>query len=122
MGMYVGLEAEQYDREYKDKDLLKRIFHYFSPYNRSMAIVILFLTIASLTYAFVPVLVSTVINNLDTNRNVLYLFFLLSVILILNLSSWVFNYVTIRYGSQVIANVVLDLRQDSGSAVLNHDI
>ena len=122
MGMYVGLEAEQYDREYKDKDLLKRIFHYFSPYNRSMAIVILFLTIASLTYAFVPVLVSTVINNLDTNRNVLYLFFLLSVILILNLSSWVFNYVTIRYGSQVIANVVLDLRQDAGSAVLNHDL
>ena len=120
--MYVGLEAEQYDREYKDKDLLKRIFHYFSPYNRSMAIVILFLTIASLTYAFVPVLVSTVINNLDTNRNVLYLFFLLSVILILNLSSWVFNYVTIRYGSQVIANVVLDLRQDAGSAVLNHDL
>ncbi len=122
MGMYVGLEAEQYDREYKDKDLLKRIFHYFSPYNRSMAIVILFLTISSLTYAFVPVLVSTVINNLDTNRNVLYLFFLLSVILILNLSSWFFNYFTIRYGSQVIANVVLDLRQDAGSAVLNHDL
>lgn len=122
MGMYVGLEAEEYDRVYKDKVLIKRIFHYFSPYNRSMAIVILFLTISSLTYAFVPVLVSTVINNLDTNRNVLYLFFLLSVILILNLFSWVFNYITIRYGSQVIANVVLDLRRDAGSAVLNHDL
>ena len=122
MGMYIGLEAEEYDRVYKDKVLIKRIFHYFSPYNRLMAFVILFLTIASLTYAFVPVLVSTVINNLGTNRNILNLFFLLSVILILNLFSWVFNYVTIRCGSVVIANVCLDLRRDAASAVLNHDL
>jgi len=122
MGMYVGLEAEEYDRVYKDRVLLKRIFHYFSPYKRSMAIVILFLTISSLTYTFVPVLVSIAINNLETNRNISYLSFLLSVILILNLFSWVFNYFTIRYSSQVIGNVVLDLRRDAGQAVLNHDL
>ena len=122
MGMYVGLEAEEYDRIYKDKVLLKRIFHYFGPYKRSMAIVILFLTISSLTYAFVPVLVSIVINNLETNRNILYLTFLLSIILGLNLFSWVFNYFTVRFSVHVIANVVLDLRKDAGQAVLNHDL
>jgi len=122
MGMYVGLEAEEYDRIYKDKVLLKRIFHYFGPYKRSMAIVILFLTISSLTYAFVPVLVSIAINNLETNRNILYLTFLLSVILGLNLFSWVFNYYTVRFSVHVIANVVLDLRKDAGQAVLNHDL
>jgi ABC-type multidrug transport system fused ATPase/permease subunit len=122
MGMYVGLEAEEYDRVYKDKVLLKRIFHYFSPYKRSMVTVILFLTISSLTYAFVPVLVSTAINNLETNRNLSYLILLVSVILILNLFSWVFNYFTVRYATNVIGNVVLDLRQDAGQAVLNHDL
>ncbi len=122
MGMYVGLEAEEYDREFRDKVLLKRIFHYFSPYKRSMAIVILFLTISTLTYAFVPILVSIAINSLETNRNISYLFFLLTIILILNLLSWVFNYFTIRYSSQVIGNVVLDLRKDAGTAVLNHDL
>ncbi|MFX0043106.1 MAG: ABC transporter ATP-binding protein [Candidatus Hodarchaeota archaeon] len=122
MGMYVGLEAEEYDRVYKDKILLKRIFHYFSPYKRSMGIVILFLTIASLTYAFVPVLVSLAINSLETNRNIFYLFLLLSVILILNLLSWVFNYFTIKYSVHVIGNVVLDLRRDAGQAILNHDL
>jgi len=81
MGMYVGLEAEEYDRVYKDKALIKRIFHYFSPYKRSMVIVILFLTISSLTYAFVPVLVSIAINNLETIRNISYLFLLISLIL-----------------------------------------
>ncbi|MFX1592944.1 MAG: ABC transporter ATP-binding protein, partial [Promethearchaeota archaeon] len=122
MGMYVGLEAEEYDRTYKDKILLKRIFHYFSPYKRSMAIVILFLTISSLTYAIVPVLVSIAINNLETIRNLLYIIFLLSIILGLNLFSWVFNYFTVRYSAQVIGNVVLDLRKNAGQAVLNHDL
>ena len=122
MGMYIGLEAESYDKVYKDKVLLKRIFHYFRPYKRSMAVVILFLTISSLTYAFVPVLVSLAINNLETIRNISYLFFLLSVILILNLLSWVFNYFTVKYSVQVIGNVVLDLRRDAGQAVLNHDL
>ncbi|MFX1320132.1 MAG: ABC transporter ATP-binding protein [Promethearchaeota archaeon] len=122
MGMYVGLEAEEYDRVYKDKILLKRIFHYFSPYKRSMGIVILFLTISSLTYAFVPVLVSISINSLETNRNIFYLLLLISTILILNLFSWVFNYFTIKYSVDVIGNVVLDLRRDAGRAILNHDL
>ncbi|MFX1570473.1 MAG: ABC transporter ATP-binding protein [Promethearchaeota archaeon] len=122
MGMYVGLEAEEYDRVYKDKVLLKRIFRYFSPYKRSMAIVILFLTISSLTYSFVPVLVSRAINILETVRNVLSLVFLISIILIINSLSWVFNYFTTRYAAQVIGNVVLDLRRDAGQAVLNHDL
>jgi len=122
MGMYVGLEAEEYDREFRDKVLLKRIFHYFSPYKRSMAIVILFLTISSLSYSFIPILVSTAINNLETYRNIYYLFFLVSIILVINLFSWVFNYFTIKYSVQVIGNVVLDLRRDAGQAVLNHDL
>ncbi len=120
--MMVGLEAEEYDRVYKDKVLLKRIFHYFGPYKRSMAIVILFLTIASLASAFVPILISTAINNLETIRNIPYIFFLLSLILIINLLSWVFNYFTTRYAVEVIGNVVLDLRKDAGQAVLNHDL
>lgn len=122
MGMYVGLESEEYDREYPDKILLKRIFHYFSPYKRSMSIVILFLTISSFTSAFVPVLVSISINNLETNRNISYFFLLLSAILILNLFTWVFNYFTVKYSVDVIGNVVLDLRRDAGQAILNHDL
>lgn len=122
MGMYVGLDAESYDRKYKDRVLLKRIFHYFSPYKRSMVIVIFFLTISSLSSAFVPVLVSTAINNLESNRNIIYLIFLLIFILILNLSTWIFNYFTVNHSAYVIGNVVLDLRRDAGQAVLNHDL
>jgi ATP-binding cassette subfamily B protein len=116
------LEAEEYDRKYKDRKLLRRIFAYFRPYKRSMAIVIFFITISSLTSAFVPVLISVIINNLETNRNVIYITFIVSFILILNLSSWVFNYFQQRHAFRVIGGVMLDLRKDATSAVLNHDL
>ncbi len=122
MGMYVGLEAEIYDRIYKDRVLLKRIVKYFAPYKKLMILVIFFLTISSLSSSFVPVLASISINNLETNRNLIYLIFTLSLILFLNLLSWVFNYFLYRYTTQVIGDVVLDLRRDAGRAVLNHDL
>ncbi|MFX1380314.1 MAG: ABC transporter ATP-binding protein [Promethearchaeota archaeon] len=116
------LEAEEYDRKYKDRTLLKRILGYFSSYKRSMAIVILFITISSLTSAFVPVLISIIINNLETNRNAFYIVFIVSIILILNLLSWVFNYFQQRYAFRVIGGVMLDLRKDATNSVLNHDL
>ncbi|MFX1259937.1 MAG: ABC transporter transmembrane domain-containing protein, partial [Promethearchaeota archaeon] len=122
MGMYIGLESEEYDRIFRDRDLLKRIFHYFSPYKRIMILVILFLAISSLSNSFVPILVRLALNNLSSNRNVYYLIYLLSIILVLHLLTWLFNYITVRYASQVIANVVLDLRGDAGQAVLTHDL
>jgi ATP-binding cassette subfamily B protein len=116
------LEAEEYDREFSDRKLLKRILSYFKPYKRSMGIVIVFITISSLTSAFVPVLISVIINNLETNRNSFYIIFVVSIILVLNLSSWVFNYFQQRYSFRVIGGVVLDLRKDATSAVLEHDL
>jgi ATP-binding cassette subfamily B protein len=117
-----ALDAEEYDRKYKDRLLFKRILGYFSSYKRSMAIVILFITISSLTSAFVPVLISVIINNLETNRNTFYIIFIISIILMLNLLSWVFNYFQQRYAFRVIGGVMLDLRKDATNAVLNHDL
>jgi len=116
------LEAEEYDREFSDRVLLKRIFSYFRPYRRSMTIVILTIFISSITSAFVPVLTSIIINNLETNRNAFYIFSVIIIILIFNLLSYVFNYFQQRYAFRVIGGVVLDLRKDAVDAVLNHDL
>ncbi|MFX1469366.1 MAG: ABC transporter ATP-binding protein, partial [Promethearchaeota archaeon] len=117
-----NLEAEEYDREFSDRVLLKRIFSYFRPYKRSMTIVIFIIVISSITSAFVPVLTSIIINNLETNRNVFYIFAVIIIILIFNLLSYVFNYLQQRYAFRIIGGVVLDLRKDAVDAVLNHDL
>ncbi|MFX1417611.1 MAG: ABC transporter ATP-binding protein [Promethearchaeota archaeon] len=117
-----NLEAEEYDREFDDRVLLKRIFSYFGPYKRFMIIVILTIVISSVTSGFVPVLTSIIINNLETNRNAFYIFAVIIIILIFNLLSYVFNYLQQRFAFRVIGGVVLDLRKDAVDAVLNHDL
>jgi ABC-type multidrug transport system fused ATPase/permease subunit len=119
---WYGLEAEKYDRMYKDKELINRIFRYFRPYRRSMAIVVFFLTITAFTYAAIPILTSMAISNLESNRDPLYLFIVIVLIFSLNFLSWVFNYVRQKYSSEIIGDIVLDLRESANVAVLDRDL
>jgi len=118
----VGLEAEEYDRKYQDKVLLKRIVSYFSPYKRTMLLVIFFLTISSLTTAFQPIIASLIISNLETAPDLIYVLFLILIIFIFNISSWVFNYIRQIYSNRVIGSIVLDIRKDAHKSVVNHDL
>ncbi len=118
----MGLEAEEYDRKYQDKDLLKRIVSYFSPYKRALLLVIFFLTISSLTVAFQPIIVSLIISNLETTPDLVYILFLIFIIFTFSISSWVFNYIRQIYSNRVIGSVVLDIRRDAHQSVVNHDL
>ncbi len=120
--MWVGLEAEEYDREFSDRALIKRILQYFSPYKRPMGFVVFLLTIASLSSSLIPILTTIVLNNIETNRNVVYIIFVITLTFTLNILGWVFNYFRRRKISTIIGDVVLDLRRDAGEAVLNHDL
>lgn len=120
---WVGLEAEEYDKfVYKDRDLLKRIISYFTPYKKYLSIVIVFLTLSSITYAFVPLITSIAISNLESSLNLFYFSFLIILIFLLNILSYVFNYFTQKNSSRAIGNVVYDLRKDATNSVLNHDL
>ncbi|MHA2122629.1 MAG: ABC transporter ATP-binding protein [Promethearchaeota archaeon] len=120
--MWVGLEAEEYDRVYADKVLVKRILQYFGAYKRSMFSVISLLTLSSISGSFVPILTSRILDNIDTSRNVFYIIAVIIIIFALNSLGWVFNYFLQRRTSRIIADVVLNLRKDAGMAVLNHDL
>ena len=119
---FIGLEAEEYDRKYSDKELLSRIFTYFLPYKREMSIVSITLTISSLVSALVPILSAILLNDLTINQNSNNLILLLFIILISNLLSYVFNYLNWNYSAKALGNVLLDLRKDAATAVLEHDL
>ncbi|MHA1671928.1 MAG: ABC transporter ATP-binding protein [Promethearchaeota archaeon] len=118
----MGLEAEEYDRKYQDRDLLKRIISYFSPYKREMFIVIFFLTISSLTTAFQPIIMSLIISNLETSPDLIYVLILILIIFVFNISSYLFNYIRQIYSNRIIGSVVLDIRKDAHKSVVNHDL
>ena len=122
MGYQIGLEAEEYDREYQDRKLVGRILSYFKPYKKPMLVVVIFLTIGSLTTAFVPVLISLIINTIATSRDPFLLILAISLIFLFNFSGWIFNYFQSKNTAQVVGDVVLDIRKDANQAVLNHDL
>jgi ABC-type multidrug transport system fused ATPase/permease subunit len=119
---YIGLEAEEYDRKYSDKELIKRIFNYFRIYKRQMVIVSITVTISSLVSGLVPILSSIALNMLTSDRNILNIILLLFFILVFNLLSYVFNYFNWTYSARAVGNVLLDLRDDAVKAVLEHDL
>ena len=122
MGFHFGLDAEEYDRLYTDRELLKRVLTFFSPYKRSIIIVISFLTLTSFATALVPILLAEAVSILETSRDPLSLLMILIFTLILNLLGWVFNYFRQIHSSRVIGDVVLDLRRNVDEVVLNHDL
>ncbi|MFX0064652.1 MAG: ABC transporter ATP-binding protein [Candidatus Hermodarchaeota archaeon] len=122
MGFMSSLGAEEYDRQYKDKDLVRRILFYFRPYKRSMGIVVLFLTLTSIANAVVPFLLREALNSLETSKDFILLLSLIVIALIMNLSGWVFNYFRQIHSARAVGDVVLDLRRDVTQAVLNHDL
>jgi ABC-type multidrug transport system fused ATPase/permease subunit len=120
--VWVGLEAEEYDREIKNKTLLKRIFGYFKPYKKYMGIVILFLILSSITTSFIPLITSIAINNLAADPTLISFIFLIGLIFLLNILVFVFNYFRQINSAKALGYVELDLRKDATNSVLNHDL
>lgn len=120
--MWVGLEAEEYDREIRDRNLLKRIFKYFKPYRKYIYIVIFLLILSSLSNSFVPLITSIAINNLAAEPSLFSFILLIGMIFILNISTYVFNYFRYINATKAIGNVELDLRENATKSVLEHDL
>ncbi|TXT59180.1 MAG: putative ABC transporter ATP-binding protein [Promethearchaeota archaeon] len=122
MAFHLGLEAEEYDRKFTDRNLLKRVLTYFKPYKKSMAVVIVFLALYSLSDSLIPIFTRAAINSLEQTKDFSYLVVIIVVILVINLLNFVFNYFRQKNSAKVIGNVLLDLRRDAADAVLNHDL
>ncbi len=126
MGFGIGLGAEEYDRVYKDRDLVNRVLSYFQPYKKMMLIVIIFLFLQSFTNSLIPIISREAINGLEQKQTLeeqqLYIYILILFTLILNVLVWVFNYFRQIYTAIIIGDVVLDLRRDVNKSVLNNDL
>ncbi len=122
MGFGLGLGSEEYDRIYRDRDLVRRIVSYFVDHKLQMSVVIIFLTLTSFVNSLSPLLSREAINELESTRDWSYLLLLILLTFTLNGFGWIFNYFRQRNSSLVIGDVVLKLRQDVNAAVLNHDL
>ncbi len=120
--VYFGLDAEEYDRKYKDKELLRRISKYFKKYKKSMMIVIFIVALASLVSGSIPFLMSRVIKLLELDSDVSTLILVIVTIFLFNILGFIFNFINQTYTARVVNKVVNDLREDVNHSVLMQDM
>ena len=68
---YYGLDAEEYDRIYSDKQLLSRIIKIFKPYRKSMFVVAVFMVLNSISFGAIPLLTREIIEQLDQSNYII---------------------------------------------------
>jgi ABC-type multidrug transport system fused ATPase/permease subunit len=117
-----GLDTEDYDRQYGDRELLRRIISYFRPYQHQMIVVAISLTLNSAATIAGPILIAKAIDLLTANTSTQAIVLLSLGIGILGVSAWVFNFIRQWFSARVTGNVVLQLRRDVFTATVNHDM
>ena len=117
-----GLDTEAYDRNYSDRELLKRIIGYFRPYARQMVLVAIMITLNSAAGTGGPILISRALDILAQDPATEKMLLLMGGVLLLGMAAWTFNYIRQMVSARVVGNVVLQLREDVFEATIQHDL
>ena len=117
-----GLDTEAYDRNYSDRELLRRIIGYFRPYAQQMILVAVMITLNSAAGTGGPILISRAIDILTQDPSTRRMLLLAGGVLLLGVAAWTFNYIRQMLSARVVGNVVLKLRQDVFNATIQHDL
>ena len=124
-----GLNADDFDRNYSDFDLLKRILAYFKPYKLSIFLIVLSLMIGSLASTLVPLYISLMIDDVQKRFAaqgvdpyapiIINLTVALAFFFIINFLG---NLVQYEVTAKTVSKAVVDIRKDVFDAVLERDM
>ncbi len=117
-----GLDTEAYDRDYSDRELLRRIVGYFRPYARQMGLVGLMIALNSIAGTGGPILLAKAIDLVAQDPSTQTMLLLAGGVLLMGVAAWIFNYVRQMISARVVGNVVLKLREDVFEATIQHDL
>lgn len=122
MGIMGGLNAEEYDRSYSDRELVRRIVAYFRPQRQRMVLVTAMVLLISLLGTVTPIVISRGIDQLDQNPQLQWLLAFAAAVTVLGALNWAFSFVQQRFSARAVSDVVLALREDAFRAVMRRDL
>ena len=117
-----GLDAEDYDRQYSDAQLVRRILGYFRPEGKRMVLVAAAILSTSLLNTGLPIFISQSIDRVAADPSQRNLILALLGTILLGVLAWCFNALRQWQSATAIGNVTLRLRQDAMDAVLRRDL
>lgn len=122
MSIMAGLSAESIDREYNDLELIRRISHYFQPWRRRLAIIVLMLSLRSLFGAATPIVIAQGVDQMAKTGNQQIVALVIGVILVLGVLVWLTNLIQQRLTAMLIGDVMLAMRKEAFEATIGHDM
>ena len=122
MSFFEGLEAESYDRSYRDRDLARRMLRYFRPHSRALVLSILMILLISFAGALLPIIGARGVDAMAAGRSGSWVIVLPLMVLALGVVIWGANWIRRRLTSRAVADVMLALRRDGFAAAAEHDL
>ncbi len=122
MSFFAGLDAEKYDREYTDKELLSRITGNFSPQRKRMIQISFLVLIVALISASIPIIISRSLKELETRPTMEATLLIGGGIFLIGVLNWGINWLRRALTARAIGDVVLDLRTSAFRATTEHDL
>ncbi|MCW5874954.1 MAG: ABC transporter ATP-binding protein [Anaerolineales bacterium] len=122
MGFFSGLDAEQYDRQYSDKQLLRRMAHYFDAHMGKLWAIGVLALVTAITAAAVPLLLARALDELGTQIAPRDIWLVVGVVFLSGFLSWAANWWRRRLTARTIGEVILTIRLDGFKAAMSHDL
>jgi ATP-binding cassette subfamily B protein len=117
-----GLDAEAYDRQYSDKDLVRRILDYFQPHRRKITFTVIAILFLALSSAAFPILVARGVDVMATQDTDAFIILLAGAAFVLGFAVWIFNWIRRQLTVEIIADVVMAMRSDAFTAAAQQDL
>jgi len=122
MGFFADLDAESYDRQYSDRELIGRIVTYFKPHRVALIWVAIWLLVIAGTGAAAPMLVSRGLDVMVANPGSNIMWVLAGLVFLMGLITWGANWLRRRLMARIVGDVVYTLQADGFRAAAEHDL
>src|ERR1044071_4476417 len=122
MGFLPGLNDEKYDRQYTDRDLMRRIFDYFKPQTARLVWVLALVVVLAVIGAALPVVVARMVDLLEEEPSLQAISLVGLAVLVIGIGLWGLNWARRSLVVRAVGDVVLDLRTRAFRAAAEHDL
>ena len=122
MGFFAGLNDEKYDRQYTDRELMRRIFEYFKPQTKRLVWVAILVVVLAGIGAALPVVVARMVDSLTERPSLQSIILISLAVLLIGIGLWGLNWARRSLVVRAVGDVVLDLRTRAFRAAAEHDL
>ena len=123
MGFFFSsLNAEKYDRQYTDSQLVARIAAYFKPQFTRLGIILVLILVVAVIGAAQPVIVSKGVDALKGQPLLKTIYLISGTILLIGVSYWLLNWARRSLLARTVGDVILTVRTRAFEAAAAHDL